>query len=106
MESQDNKIQEMQFLEQNLQSLLFQKQTFQMELSESQAALNEIKDTKEDVFKIIGQLMIKTDSSKVKEELLNKEKILELRMNSINKQESQLTEKLEKLRKEFMKSIK
>ena len=74
MKDKDKKIQEMQILEQNLQSLLLQKQAFQMELSETQSALKEIENSGEEVFKIIGQLMIKTDKSKIKQELLNKEK--------------------------------
>ena len=58
------------------------------------------------IFKIIGQLMIKTDKSKIKEELLNKEKILDLRVKTIEKQEISLTEKLDVLREKVMKSIK
>ncbi len=102
----DKQIQEMQFLEQNLQNLLLQKQAFQMELSETNSALKEIENAGEEVFKIIGQLMIKTDKSKMKKELLDKEKILNLRTNSIEKQEKNLTEQLGKLRDEIMASSK
>ena len=103
---EDNRIQEMQILEQNLQNLLFQKQAFQMELSETEAALKEISKAKDEVFKIIGQLMIKTEKSKIKEELVNKQKILSMRMKTLEKQESVLTEKIEQIREEFMKSMK
>ena len=101
-----NKIQEMQILEQNLQNLLLQKQAFQMELSETKSALKEIENSGDDIFKIIGQLMIKADKNKVKEELLNKEKILSLRIKTIEKQETSLTEKLTSLRDEVMKHSK
>ena len=99
-ESQEkqNKIQEMQIIEQNLQNLLLQKQAFQMEISETKATKKEIEKS-EDVFKIIGQLMIKTDKEKTMEELINKEKILDLRMKSIEKQEASLTERSENLKK-------
>lgn len=106
MEDQNKKIEEMQILEQNLQNLLLQKQSFQMEFSETQASLKEIKNSKDDVFKIVGQLMVKADKLKVKEELSNKEKILDLRINAIEKQENSLMEKLGKLREEVMKTIK
>ena len=102
----NQKIQEIQILEQNIQNLLLQKQAFDMELSESKAALKEIENAKEDVFKLIGQLMIKSDKNKVKEELLNKEKILDLRLSTIGKQELSLTEKLTSLREEVMKQPK
>lgn len=98
-ENKEGKIQEIQILEQNLHNLLLQKQAFQMEISETQAAKKEIKSS-EEVFKIIGQLMIKTEKEKVKEELLNKEKLLDLRIKSIEKQETSLVEKLDSLRKE------
>ena len=98
----EKKVQEMQILEQNMQNLMFQKQAFQMELSETQVALKEIENSGDEVYKIIGQLMIKSEKSKVKDELLNKEKIIELRVKSIEKQEDSFAEKLEKLREEFL----
>ena len=103
MEDQSTKIQEMQMLEQNLQNLLLQKQAFQMELSETQSALKEIENSDDEVFKVIGQLMIKTDKSKIKEELSNKEKILDLRMKTIEKQENSFMEKLNTARDELLK---
>jgi prefoldin beta subunit len=103
MENQNAKIQEMQILEQNIQNLLLQKQAFQMELSETQSAAKEIESSDDDVFKVIGQLMIKTDKSKIKEELSNKEKILDLRMKAIEKQENSFMEKLSTLRDELLK---
>ena len=102
MKDKERKIQEMHILEQNLQNLLFQKQAFQMELSETLAAKKEIEKSGEDVFKIIGQLMIKTDREKMKEDLSNKEKLLDLRIKSIEKQEGSLAGKLEGLGKEVL----
>ena len=102
MKDRDRKIQEMQILEQNLQNLLLQKQAFQMELSETNSALKEIEKSGEEVFKIIGQLMIKAEKGKVTEELSNKEKIISLRINSIEKQETSLANKLEDLQKEVI----
>ena len=104
MTDENKKIQEMQLLEQNLQNILLQKQAFQMELSETQSALKEIENSGDETFKIIGQLMIKTEKSKIKKELLDKEKILNLRIKAIEKQEFSFTEQLEKFREEFMKS--
>ena len=98
------KIQEMQFLEQNLQNIILQKQAFQMQLSETDSALNAMANSGEEVFKIIGQLMIKTEKQKIQEELESKKKILELRTKSLEKQESSLSEQLGKLRDEFMNS--
>ena len=79
-----------------------QKQAFQMELSETQAALGELKNSGDEVFKIIGQLMIKSEKSKITDDLENKEKILNLRISTLEKQENSLTEKFEDLRKEIL----
>lgn len=97
-----NKIQEMQFLEQNLQNSLLQKQAFQMELSETQSALREIEKAGDDIFKITGQLMIKTSKPKIKEELTNKEKMFKLRVESLEKQEASFLEKLDAIRDEIL----
>jgi prefoldin beta subunit len=103
MAEKDN-LQEMQIIEQSLQNLLLQKNTFQMELSETQSALAEIEKSGDEVYKIIGQLMIRAEKSKIKEELINKEKIIELRLKTIEKQEISFVEKLESLRDEIMKN--
>ncbi|MEA3414020.1 MAG: prefoldin subunit [Nanoarchaeota archaeon] len=100
------KIQQMQFLEQNLQSVIMQKQAFQMEISEAVAALKEVENSKEDVFKIVGQLMIKTSTEKVVEDLKKKEKILQTRLEALEKQEETLAEQSEKLRNELIGSQK
>jgi len=103
MESPENQdIQEMQMLDQNLHNLLLQKQAFQMELSETQSAAKEIEKSG-DVFKLIGDLLIKKDSDSVKTELADKEKILDLRIKSIEKQEDEISKQLEELRKRFSK---
>jgi len=106
MVDQNKKIQEMQILEHNLQNLLMQKQAFQMESSETNAALNELEKSGDEVFKIIGQLMIKTKKEDVKKELESKKKILELRNKAISKQEEALSTQLEKIREELMNSSK
>jgi len=98
----DKNIQEVQFLEQNLQNLLFQKQAFQMELTETQSALKEIENSQDDAYKLIGQLMIKISKSKIKEELSDKEKILNLKIKNFEKQEKYLSEKLEQIRKQII----
>ena len=106
MVDQNKKIQEMQILEQNLQNLLMQKQAFQLEVSETTAALAELEKSGEEVYKIIGQLMVKTEKEDVKKELEGKKKILDLRNKTISKQEEALTEQLEKVREELMEASK
>jgi prefoldin beta subunit len=99
-----NKLQEMQLLEQNLQNLLLQKQAFQMELSEADSAIVEIEKSGEDVYKIVGQLMIAAKKDEVTEELKKKKEMLDLRIKNLEKQEEILSKKSEEIRDEIMKS--
>ena len=105
-EETKQKIQEIQILEQNLQNLLMQKQAFQMESNETENALFEIKESKDDVFKLISNIMIKADKSKIQKELEKKSELLSLRLKSIEKQENELSNQLEEIRTEIMKKLK
>jgi prefoldin beta subunit len=100
----DESVQEIQFLEQGLQNILYQKQAFQMELSETKEALKELENSGDEVYKVIGQIMIKSEKSKIKEEMLSKIKIFELRMKNLEKQEVALTDHIEKIRDDGLKA--
>ena len=99
-------IQRLKILEQNLQQFLLQKQAFQFELNETENALKEVKGTKEDVFKLTGQIPIKSSKEDLEKELSQKKDILELRLKAIEKQESNLKKETEKIRGDVMKKIK
>jgi prefoldin beta subunit len=99
------KIQQLQILEQNLQSLLMQKQAFQYELNETENAISEVEKTSGDVYKMIGQVMIKTKQEEVSKQLGQKKDILDLRVKAIEKQESRMKEESEKIRTEVMEKI-
>jgi prefoldin beta subunit len=93
----ERKIQELQISEQAYQSLLMQKQAFEMEL---------IEKASDHIFKVLGQIMIRADKDEVKKELEEKQKLLALRIKSLEKQESSVKEKVENLRQEILKKIK
>lgn len=100
----DQKVQEIQFLEQNLQNLLMQKQAFQMELDETKSALKELESADDEAYKIIGQLMLKSDKNKIKDELSGKEKTLNTRVEKIEEQEKALNKRIDNLREEITKN--
>lgn len=104
-EATGKKFQEMQSLEQTLQSILMQKQAFVLEQEETEKALSEIKNSGDEVYKLIGQLLLKSDKGKIMEDLEKKNEILELRIKNLEKQEDSLNERLEKLREEVSKSF-
>jgi len=99
------RLQELQILEQNLQNIMLQKQAFQLELNETNLALEELKGPEKEVFKIIGQIMIKSSKEEIEKELKSKKEILELRLKNIEKQESSLQNKALSLRDEIMHKL-
>lgn len=100
------KLQRMQFLEQNLQAIYMQKQAFQMELDETLSSIKEVEKTNEPVYKLIGQLMIKVDSSKVLDELKNKERLINLRIKALDDQQKSFEEQVTKFRDDLVNSQK
>lgn len=105
MDSESNqKIQEIQFLEQNLQSILIQKQNFQIELAEVESALHELEKSGEDTYKIIGQFMIRTEKSKIKKELEDRKTTLNLRMKTLETQEKNLSKNIDTIREGIIKT--
>ena len=98
-------IQELQILEQNLQGFLVQKQTIQMELNESDNALGELKNSGEEVYRVLGQIMVKSDKEKVSKEIEEKKKLLEAKIGSIEKQEKLLGDKAVEMREVIEKII-
>ena len=76
-----------------------------MESEESEKALQELESSGEEVYKLIGQLLIKSDKTRVIEELKKKTGLLNLRIKNIEKQEQSLIEKLESLREDIAKTF-
>ena len=102
----EEKIMQLQIMEQNLQNIVVQKQNFQAQISEIDNALKEVKETKEKVFKVIGTTMISVDKEKIEKELSSKKEVLDMRLKSFEKQEKQVKEKFESLQSEVLKNIK
>ena len=100
-----NKINQLSMMEQNLQNFAMQKQQFQAQLLEIESAEKELKDSKE-AFKIIGSLMVATDKEKLQKELAEKKEVMNLRIESFEKQEAKLREKAEAMQKEVLEDMK
>ena len=102
----EEKITQLQILEQNLQSLLLQKQTFQNQTMEIDSALKEMESSKKEVYKIVGNIMVASEKESLKNELNSKREISELRLKNIEKQEKIIKEKAETIQKEITKVLK
>ena len=99
------KIQELQLLEQAIQNILLQRQAFILELNETNLALEELKISDKEIYRIIGQIMFKSPKEEIEKDLKSKKEILELKNKSLEKQETSLKERISKLREEIIGQI-
>ncbi len=98
---------ELQIYEQNLQSIMLQKQILQAELNEIINALDELEKLGEDsAFRIVGGIMVKKKKEELQKELEERKKIVELRIKNFEKHEELLKKKAEELRQELLKTKK
>ena len=103
-ESMQEKINQIQISEQNLHQLTSQKQNFNSQLIEIDASLQEISKS-EKSYKIIGNIMIETNSEDLKKELESKKEMLDLRLKSVQKQEERIKQKIADTQKEVMEAM-
>lgn len=101
----EEKIAQLQLIEQNMQKFLMQKQNFQAQELEIDNALQELDRLKGQAYKITGGIMIATEKDDLKKDLNSKKEIIELRLKSIKKQEDSLREKAETLQADVMKNM-
>ncbi len=99
------KIQQLQLMEQSMQQFLIQRQNFQSQLAEIDSALKELKKSKE-AYKIIGNIMVLSDNEELEKELISKKETAELRVKTLEKQEQKLRERAEDMQKQVLSEIK
>ena len=99
------KVSQLSMIEQNLQQYAMQKQQFQAQLLEVESASKELVDAKEH-YKIIGNIMVLKKKEDLVKELNEKKEILNVRVDSFEKQEAKLKERAEKLQSELMQEMK
>jgi prefoldin beta subunit len=101
----EKKISQLQMMEQSMQSFLIQKQQFQAQLIEIESALKELEKSKE-AYKIVGNIMISSNKEELKKDLERKKEMVELRIKTLEKQESQIKEKASNVQAEVIKELK
>jgi prefoldin beta subunit len=89
----------LQQLQQNLQAIMMQKQQVELEISETERALEELKKTTPDdvVYKLAGPLMVKSDRDNLIKELEEKKELSNTRTVVLGKQESRVKENLKEV---------
>ena len=101
----EEKVRQLQMFEQNMHSIITQKQTFQSQILEIENALSELKNAEGKVYKIVGTIMIDATKDNLEKDLNERKEVLDLRLKSLKKQEDDFRERAEKLQKEVMVEI-
>ena len=98
----------MQQSQQNLQSILMQKQQVEMENAESDRALEELKKAADgdQVFKYAGSILIKSDKKSLIDELAEKKELSKTKTTVLAKQEERLKTSLQEQEQKIQEMLK
>lgn len=99
-----NELEQLQMIEQNMQHTMVQKQSVQGEIIEIDGALEELEKTEESYY-TLGNIMVKKSPKQLTEQLKEQKRLLEVRMQTISKQEERLNAKKKDLQSQVMKSM-
>ncbi len=100
------KIQELQLIQQKLSLFAAQKQQLQLQVLELDAALKELAKAKAPAYKLIGELLIEKPVNELKKELSDKKSDVDLHLKTIEKQENKIKNHALELQKEVTKQLK
>ena len=98
--TQEN-IERLGILEQNLSSVVMQRQSFQKQLLELEYAHKEL-EGKEDAYQIVGTIMIKKSATDLQESIVEQKETISVKLKSIVKQEAALRSQLQDLQTSVM----
>ena len=98
----------MQQSQQNLQSIMMQKQQVEMENAESDRALEELKKASDDdqVFKYAGTILFKSDKKSLIDELEEKKELSKTKSTVLAKQEERLKTSLQEQEQKIQEMLK
>ncbi|MEM2874367.1 MAG: prefoldin subunit beta [Candidatus Nanoarchaeia archaeon] len=105
-EATREKIQELQLLQQRLTVFTAQKQQLQIQLAELDNALAELQKAKPPVYRLLGEILVEKLPDELKAELKEKRDEIDLRIKTIEKQESKTREKAQELQKAIAELLK
>jgi prefoldin beta subunit len=94
-----------QVYQQQMQSIMAQKETLKIQQMEIKKALEEITKAaaSEHVYKASGPILIKSTKEDVKKELSEKDEFITTRLQTLDRSEKKVKEKIEELREKLSK---
>ncbi len=100
-------IMQLQTWQQQAQSMAMQRESLTIQKIELEKALEELKKAgeKEDVFKAVGPVLIKSTKSALVKELTEKKETTDLRLKSVEKQDAKIHEKIKEVQEKLGEMI-
>ncbi|MEM5794622.1 MAG: prefoldin subunit beta [Candidatus Aenigmatarchaeota archaeon] len=106
-EETKNLLAQFQAYQQQLQTILIQKESIKIQVMETEKALEELNQTKEkNAYKISGQIMVLKPVEELKKELSEMKEDLEVRIKALEKSEEKLKDKLKELQNKLKDVLK
>jgi prefoldin beta subunit len=102
-----NQLAQLQQIQQQAQAIAVQKNQVEITLKETDLALEELEKLAADavVYRAIGDLLIKTERDKTKESLKEKKDTLDLRMQTLARQEERTQKRFQQLQEQLKQAI-
>jgi len=95
-----------QSYQQQLQAILIQKENLKLQILETGRALEELEASKgKEAYKITGPIMIKKSKNKLKAELKERKDNFDLRVNTLERAEERITNKLKEMEPKLRKLL-
>ena len=101
-------ISRLQQLQQNLQAIMMQKQQIELEIVETERALEELSKTttSDSIYKAAGPLLIKSEKDTMEKELTEKKELANTRVMVLGKQELRVKENLKEVENKINQMLK
>jgi prefoldin beta subunit len=101
-------ISRLQQLQQNLQAIMMQKQQIELEIVETERALEELNKitTSDTIYKAAGPLLIKSEKDTIEKELSEKKELANTRVMVLGKQELRVKENLKEVENKINQMLK
>jgi prefoldin beta subunit len=93
-------MEEVEKIQQNLQIVILELENLKLKSREIEIVLEELEKSKEEnVYKFIGNVLIKKSREEVIKELKDSKEVIDLRIKNLEKKKEELTKKLKELQK-------
>jgi prefoldin beta subunit len=103
----EEKLEELQDLQETAQQVAVQKNQAEMELDDTENAIEALEDIDEDtpMYREVGELLVETDFEEASADLDEKQNSLEVRVETLERQEERVRDQFEELQEELQEML-